>query len=162
MFFFGRSLPNVFIHPPTPGFLWVLGTQKVNFCSSRICDFYLENSAPTHPCLGEITPKKAFFYRQFFCAFPRFNEEGFFTLLHVIYQLNQTTKNLVKLYLDIWADSTIWNTRVPTIITVIKYFQIYSSWAIKTIWELLPWKIVAMPGFWVHIIWYDMDPQPIP
>ena len=34
---------------PTPGFLWDLGTQKVNFRSSRICDFYLGNCAPLPP-----------------------------------------------------------------------------------------------------------------
>ena len=35
MFFFGRSLPNVFIHPPTPGFLWDLEKLKVNFGSKK-------------------------------------------------------------------------------------------------------------------------------
>ena len=29
----------------------------MNFRSSRICDFYLGNCAPTHPCLGEISQK---------------------------------------------------------------------------------------------------------
>ena len=33
--FFGRSFPNVFTHPPTPGFLWDLGKQKVKFGSKK-------------------------------------------------------------------------------------------------------------------------------
>ena len=33
--FFGRSLPNLFTHPPTPGILWDLGVRKVKFGSKR-------------------------------------------------------------------------------------------------------------------------------
>ena len=34
-FFFGKSFPNLFTHPPTPGFLWDLGNQKVKFGSKK-------------------------------------------------------------------------------------------------------------------------------
>ena len=60
--FFRRYLPNLFSHQPTPGFLWDLGAQKVNFRSSRNCDFHLGNCAPTPPCLGEISQKKTVFF----------------------------------------------------------------------------------------------------
>ena len=72
-FFFGRSLPNLFTHPPTPGFLWDLGERKVKFGSKKAifgaiwggfegfgpC---LGVSHPTHPYLGEISQKKTVFF----------------------------------------------------------------------------------------------------
>ena len=33
--FFGISFPNLFTHPPTPGFLWDLGKRKVKFGSKK-------------------------------------------------------------------------------------------------------------------------------
>ena len=69
---FGRSLQNLFTHPPTPGFLWYLGERKVKFGSKRttfeVILGGLEGfgpclgvSHPTHPHLGEISQKKPFF-----------------------------------------------------------------------------------------------------
>ena len=68
----GRSLPNVFSHPHTPGFLWDFGKQKVKFGSKKAifgaiwggfegfgpC---LGISHPTHPHLGVISQKNVFF-----------------------------------------------------------------------------------------------------
>ena len=71
--FFGRPFPNLSNHPPTPGFLWDSGKQKVKFGSKRAifgaiwggfegfgpC---LGISHPTHPHLGKISQKKRFYF----------------------------------------------------------------------------------------------------
>ena len=54
--FFGRSLPNLFTHPPTPGFLWDLGKRKVKYGSKKGFGPCLGISHPTH--IWERFPKK--------------------------------------------------------------------------------------------------------
>ena len=65
--FFWRSLPNLFSHQPTPGFLWDLGEQKLKFGSKKaifgvICFFrgldlvWKSATPPTH--IWEKSQKK--------------------------------------------------------------------------------------------------------
>ena len=71
--FFGISFPNLFTHPPTPGFLWDLGKRKVKFGSKKAifgANFFfflgvwtLFGNQPPHPLtFGKDIPKKSFFY----------------------------------------------------------------------------------------------------
>ena len=71
--FFGRSSPNVFSHPPTPGFSWDLGKRKVKFWSKKaifgaICFFFwgvwtlFGNQPPHPPTFGKDFPKKNVFF----------------------------------------------------------------------------------------------------
>ena len=73
VFFFGRSLPNLFTHQPTPGFLWDLGERKVKFGLKRAIFGVIwggfegfgpccGNQPPHPPTFGrERSPKKTFF-----------------------------------------------------------------------------------------------------
>ena len=68
-FFFGRPFPNLSTFPPTQGFLWDLGKQKVKFLSKK-SDFrgdlgvfwgvwtFFGNQAPHPPTFGKVLPKK--------------------------------------------------------------------------------------------------------
>ena len=70
--FFGRSLPNVFTHPPTPVFLWDLGKRKVKFGLKKaifgaIFFFWgfgnlFGNQPPHPPTFGKDHAKKSFFW----------------------------------------------------------------------------------------------------
>ena len=76
-FFWGRSLPNLFTQPPTPGFLWYLGERKVKFGSKK-GDFLgdlgrfwgvwtLFGNQPPHPLtFGRNLPKLANTFYSFF------------------------------------------------------------------------------------------------
>ena len=66
-FFLWKVFPNVWTHPPTPGFLWDLGKQKVKFESKKAIlgvIFFLGfwtlfgNQPPHPPTLGKKIPKK--------------------------------------------------------------------------------------------------------
>ena len=68
--FFGISFPNLFTQPPTPGFLWDLGEQKVKFGSKksifgviffRGLDLVWE-SATLPPTFGRNLPKNGFYF----------------------------------------------------------------------------------------------------
>ena len=72
-FWGGKPFPNLFTHPPTPGFLEDLGKRKVKFGSKKAIfgviwggfegfEPCLGISHPTHPHLGKISQKNVFFY----------------------------------------------------------------------------------------------------
>ena len=71
--FFFRSFPNVFTHPPTPGFLWDLGKRKVKFGSKKaifggdLRGFWrvwtlFGNQPPHPPTFGKDLLKKTEFF----------------------------------------------------------------------------------------------------
>ena len=81
-FFFGRSLPNLFTNPPTPGFLWDLGERRVKFGSKKAIfgviwgglDLVWESATPpTH--IWERPPKKTFFFTPSLIATKKFQSK---------------------------------------------------------------------------------------
>ena len=57
---FGRSLQNLFTHPPTPGFLRYLGERKVKFGSKRATfEVILGVFEGFGPCLGAVNKSRS-------------------------------------------------------------------------------------------------------
>ena len=68
--------------------------SPVNLHGIDYISYVYYNQDPDNFDKGKEYKKNVFLLAKFFCSsFARFNEEDFFTFLHVIYQLNQTMFN---------------------------------------------------------------------
>ena len=117
--FFGRSLPNLFTHPPTPGFLWDLGDRKVKFGSKKAIfgviwgvlrglDLVWESATPpTH--IWKRYPKKNFF---FWGSFPKWKAWIVCSSNHWIFSGNQRGKGICwtrrRRTMQCWRESNKW------------------------------------------------------